>query len=141
MTLSERAGEGMVKEQRFVLLMDDDEQICTIGSLFLKNFGYEVECASDGKQALAAYSQAYAKGSPFCMVFLDLNIPGGMGGKETMEKLLAMNSSVRGVVTSGDSTDPVFVQYHAHGFSGALAKPFNLAEFKKVLERLADSPR
>lgn len=128
----------MMEGRRFVLLMDDDEQICTIGSLFLKNFGYEVECASDGEQALAAYSQASAKGVPFCMAFLDLNVPGGMGGKETMQKLLEMDSSVRGVLTSGDSTDPVFVDYRAHGFRGALSKPFNLAEFKELLESLSE---
>ena len=125
-------------EQRSVLLMDDDEQICTIGALFLKNFGYAVECAADGEQALAAYSQAYAEGSPFYIAFLDLNIPGGMGGQETMEKLLEMDSSARGVVTSGDSTDPVFVEYRAHGFIGALSKPFNLADFKQVLESISD---
>ncbi len=128
----------MVGEQRFVLLMDDDAQICTIGTLFLENFGYEVECVPDGEQALVAYSQAHTKGSPFCMAFLDLNIPGAMGGKETMEKLLEIDSSVRGVVTSGDSTDPVFVEYRAHGFSGALSKPFNLAEFKQILESVSE---
>lgn len=128
----------MVEEQRFVLLMDDDEQVCTIGSLFLKNFGYEVECVSDGDQALAAYSQALEKGVPFCVAFLDLNVPGGMGGKETMEKLLELDSTVRGVVTSGDSTDPVFVEYRTHGFSGALSKPFNLADFKQILESVSE---
>lgn len=127
----------MVGEQRFVLLMDDDEQICTIGALFLENFGYEVECVPDGEQAIVAYSQAYTKGKPYCMAFLDLNIPGGMGGKKTMEKLLEIDSSARGVVTSGDSTDPVFVQYRAYGFSGALSKPFNLSEFKQILESVS----
>ncbi|MBU0943865.1 MAG: response regulator [Proteobacteria bacterium] len=127
----------MVGEQRFVLLMDDDEQICTIGALFLKNFGYGVECTSDGEHALVAYSRALAKGVPFCMAFLDLNIPGGMGGKETMGKLLEIDPSARGVVTSGDSTDPVFVEYRAHGFSGALSKPFNLADFQQVLESVS----
>lgn len=126
----------MAEGTRLVLLMDDDEQVRTIGSLFLKNFGYAVECVSDGEGALLAYTRAMDKGTPFCLAFLDLNVPQGMGGKETMEKLLEVDPAALAVVTSGDSTDPVFVEYRVHGFSGALAKPFNLANFKQLLEQV-----
>ena len=70
----------MTGAQQLVLLMDDDEQVSSIGSLFLRRFGYEVECAPDGEQALVAYSQAMENGAPFSVVLLDLNIPEGMGG-------------------------------------------------------------
>lgn len=126
----------MAEVKRFILLMDDDKQVCDIGNLFLNRFGYEVVCAPDGEQALAAYSQAMKNSTPFSVVLLDLNVPGGMGGQETMKKLLEIDPACCGVVTSGDPTDPVFVQCRDHGFSGALAKPFNLEVFTQLLETL-----
>ena len=46
-------------------------------------------------------------GQPFAAVIMDLTVPGGMGGKETIEKLLEIDSDVKVVVSSGYATDPI----------------------------------
>ena len=88
----------------------------------LPKIGYEVECAADGAEAVEAYRKARESGEPFMAVFLDLNIPGGMGGKETMKRLLDIDPHVKGFVTSGDSSDPAMTHCKDFGFCGALEK-------------------
>jgi CheY-like chemotaxis protein len=54
----------------------------------MMSFVYRVGYANDGAEAIDCYSEAMEAGDPFDAVILDLTIPGGMGGQETLEKLL-----------------------------------------------------
>ena len=79
------------------------------------------------------YALAREAGRPFDVVILDLTVPGGMGGRETIEKLRQMDPQVRAIVSSGYSHDPVLAQYRAHGFLGMVPKPYDLHELLKVV--------
>ncbi len=67
---------------------------------------------------------------------MDLTIPGGMGGKEVMPLLKAMEPGVKAVVASGYSNDPVMADHRRHGFCGVIEKPFDLRELELVLGEL-----
>jgi CheY-like chemotaxis protein len=108
--------------ERKILVMDDDEMIRFIAEQTLTKVGYQVTCVADGAAAVAAYAVAHGDNHPFTAVFLDLNIPGGMGGKETMACILKIDPAARGFAMSGDPTDPVMEQYAMHGFHGAVDK-------------------
>jgi two-component system cell cycle sensor histidine kinase/response regulator CckA len=75
-------------------------------------------------------------GRPYAMVFMDLTIPGGMGGKVTMKKLLEIDPDVKRVVTSGYSNDQILAYYREYGFCGVEEKPFNFDAMLDVLERV-----
>jgi hypothetical protein len=62
-----------------------------------------------------------------------LTVPGGMGGKETIERLLGLDPDVNAVVSSGYSNDPVMAQFRKYGFRGRLAKPYEIATLGKTL--------
>ena len=115
-----------------LLLMDDEEQIRRTAAALLGRLGYEVVLAADGDTALALYREAAAK-TPFDAVILDLTVPGAMGGKECLEALRAIDPSVKAIVSSGYSTDPVMAAYRKHGFAGVVAKPYQLAELSRVV--------
>ena len=66
-------------------------------------------------------------------MILDLTVPGGMGGRETIEKLRQLDPHVRAVVSSGYSSDPVLAQYRSFGFLGMVPKPYDLTELTKVI--------
>jgi DNA-binding NarL/FixJ family response regulator len=66
-------------------------------------------------------------------VLLDLTIPGGMGGQETLEKLLLIDPQAKAVVSSGYSDNPVMAAYRKTGFSGVIAKPYKVSELGRVL--------
>ena len=114
-----------------ILIMDDEELICEIMSGFLQDKGYEVVTVNDGQQALAAYRQ-----KKFSLVILDLTIPGGMGGRETIKLLREYDPGVKAVVSSGYANDPVMGEYEKYGFCGCLNKPYIFAEFLQLIERI-----
>ena len=57
-------------------------------------------------------------------MILDLTVPGGLGGKETMEQLLEIDPGVKAIVSSGYSEDPIMAESRRYGFSGIIAKPY-----------------
>ena len=116
-----------------ILVMDDVEVVKRAADLALKNMGYEVELAEDGSKAIALYKKAKESGNPFDAVILDLTIPGGMGGKEAIKKLLEIDPKAKAIVSSGYSNDPVMADFRKHGFVGFLPKPFKLEELHDVL--------
>lgn len=109
-----------------VLVMDDDEIVRTVALQMLTHLGYKVIESSDGLEAITLYQRALEKGEPFDVVILDLTVPGRMGGKETIARLLRIDPSVRAIVSSGYSNDPVMADFKEYGFSAVVPKPYSL---------------
>ncbi|MGV8056958.1 MAG: ATP-binding protein [Smithellaceae bacterium] len=117
----------------FVLVMDDEQMIRELMTAMLQNMGYEVAQAQDGREAIDLYAKAMQAGKPHDLVIMDLTIPGGMGGKETITELMAINRDIKAVVSSGYSNDPIMADYKKYGFCGVLKKPFTINELKTIL--------
>ena len=116
-----------------VLVMDDEEDMRRTTGDMLSRLGYSVAFAEEGLQAVVRYQQALEAGIPFDAVVLDLTVPGGMGGKEAVRKLLQIDPQARVIVSSGYSQDPVMAEYRDHGFEGRVTKPFRLKELSEVV--------
>ena len=116
-----------------ILVMDDDEMIRDVASSMLTHLGYEVTICADGEEAVELYKTSMKSGAPFVMAIMDLTIPGGLGGKQAAEQILSLFPKACLVVSSGYSNDPIMSNYREHGFSGAIAKPYNIHNFKEVL--------
>lgn len=116
-----------------ILLVDDEEDILTTTGTILRRLGYTVATARDGATAVRAYCEARAAGAPYDAVILDLTVPGGMGGRETLEALRAHDPGVVAIASSGYSNDPVMAHYRAHGFAGVLTKPYTLHELSAAV--------
>ena len=119
-----------------ILVMDDDEIIRQLLDDELTSVGYEVELTVDGAEAIEHYRKARESGQPFDAVILDLTIPGGMGGKEAINKLLEIDPNVKAIVSSGYSTDPIMSDFKDYGFSGVVAKPYKVEQLEKTLHSL-----
>lgn len=113
--------------------MDDDDIIRDTVSSLLQHLNYKVEQARDGKEALDIYKKALDMGSPFSVVILDLTVPGGMGGKETIKALLELDPHVKAIVSSGYSEDPIMSNYKEYGFKGVVTKPFTVKALNDML--------
>jgi len=116
-----------------VLVMDDEEAIRRTCIALLRYMKLEVTAVPDGQAALREYAAARDAGRPYSLVILDLTVPGGMGGRAAMEQLRQMDPSVRAIVSSGYSSDPVVSQYRAYGFAAVVPKPYTLPELEKVV--------
>jgi CheY-like chemotaxis protein len=124
------AGKGKV------LLVDDEEIILDVSREVLRFLGYDAAFAKEGGAAIEMYRQAKESGQPFDLVIIDLTIPEGLGGQETIEKLRSYDPEVKAVVSSGYTNDPVMQEYAKYGFSGRLTKPYRINEMKALLESM-----
>jgi CheY-like chemotaxis protein len=120
-----------------ILVMDDEEVIREVATEILGHLGYSVVVCCDGVETIEEYLKAKESGEPFAAVIMDLTVPGGMGGKETMKKLLELDSGVVGIVSSGYCNDPILAHYREYGFSGVVAKPYNMEELGNALHGLS----
>lgn len=121
-----------------ILVMDDDEMVRYILSKMLKHLGYASSFASEGNEAVEIYRAAFDEGTPFDAVILDLSVKDGMGGKDTISALKMVSPDVKGLVSSGFSTDPVMSEYEAYGFCGVIEKPYHMDVLKQVLEEVLE---
>ncbi len=117
-----------------ILVMDDEESLRFCAEKMLELLGHNVECFKEGIEAIEAYKKAKKTDKPFDVVILDLTIQGGMGGKETIQKLLEIDPDVKGIIASGFSNDPVLENCQDYGFCEALAKPYLKNELGKAVE-------
>ena len=142
-TLKPRGVGGRVKpsarvttRKPLVLFMDDDAMILEITEKILTRLGYEPVLAKSGEEAVEKYQSCLVEGKIIGKVILDLDVKHGMGGEDTMEKLLALNPGIKGIVASGYSNDAVMENHSRFGFSAALPKPFSITALKQTLENL-----
>ena len=117
-----------------ILVMDDDDAVRSVVSRLLKGYGYKVECAASGNETIRVYKEAYGDGEAFDAVIVDLTIPGGIGGKETIRLLKEFDPTVKAIVSSGYSNDPIMANFREHGFMGVIVKPFNIEDFVRMVE-------
>jgi len=125
-----RRGQGKI------LVMDDEEAIRLLLEQMLMHLGYTVELTRNGEEAIDRYAKAKELAQPFSAVILDLTIPGGLGGRETIQRLRLLDPEIRAIVSSGYSNDPVLSNHSSYGFQGMVAKPFRLDELSEAVSRV-----
>jgi len=129
------AAEVLARKGR-VLVMDDEPVILDVAGELIRALGHSVDFATQGHEAVEKYRHAQRLGQPFDVVILDLTIRGGMGGSETLQRLLKSDPHVKAVVSSGYSDDTVIAGYRDAGFKAFLKKPYNVDELRETLNHL-----
>ena len=139
LSLEEKKGKGeLLYGKGKILIMDDEEILRNAAGLLLSELGYNVGFARDGKEAIEIYKKAKDSGEPFNVVIMDLTIPGGMGGKEAIKKLLEIDPDIRAIVCSGYSTDPIMSEFKDYGFSDVIIKPYDIDELSRVVYKVVE---
>ncbi len=122
-----------------VLLMDDQEMVRAMAARMLASLGFSPIAAANGEEAVELYQTAQSDGQPFVAVILDLTVIGGLGGKETISRLLAIDPGARIIVSSGYSNDPVLADHQRYGALGVLPKPYRLQELRNALIEVVEN--
>ena len=122
-----------------VLVVDDEDAIRDLVEFTLTRLGYEVSQAATALQGVELYQEKLRVGKRFDLVILHLTLPGGMGGKEALKKLLEIDPTVNAIVSSGYATDATMSRYQDFGFRGCIAKPYEAAELGKIVHETIES--
>jgi len=115
-----------------VVIVDDDEHIRELASLYLQKEGFEVSCAADGTSAVDKIKQANPS-----LVVLDLMLP-GMSGFDVC-KQVRQTSDVPIIMLTARDEDIDKILGLELGADDYLTKPFNprelVARVKAILRR------
>lgn len=122
------------KGQR-LLIMDDEEIVLLVCEEMCKIIGFEVVTVTNGTMAIDTYKEALEQNRRFDLVIMDLTVPGGMGGKEAIAKLIEIDPDVKAIVSSGYSNEPIMSHYEKYGFVDAIAKPYSFSMFKETVTK------
>ena len=133
--IQEKEALNKQKFQGKALIMDDEEYLLQIFAYYLKEIGYTVTCAKNGKEAVKFFTEASKAENPFSLVMLDLTIPGEAGGKEVIRELRKIHSNFLAIASSGYSDDPVMAKPLEHGFNASLPKPYTLEELIEIIRK------
>ncbi|MCP4633528.1 MAG: PAS domain S-box protein [candidate division Zixibacteria bacterium] len=141
--VSDKPAEIEIKEEDVklagggkILVMDDEETIRMVTGVTLIKAGYKVEFAADGKEAVDKYKLSVDEGSPFDLIFMDLTIPGGMGGQEALEQIKEIDPDAKAIVSSGYSNNPVMADHEKFGFCGVITKPYKAENLIRIVYQI-----
>jgi two-component system, cell cycle sensor histidine kinase and response regulator CckA len=121
-----------------ILIMDDEEFILTIASKMIEEFGFTALTSTNGEEAVEITKTAKEAGDPVLLAILDLTIPGGRGGAAIIQQLLTIDPSIKAIVSSGYSDDPIMADPHRYGFAARLSKPYRFEEMGQVFQMLLE---
>ncbi len=118
-----------------VLLVDDEVELRTGLTAFLRGCGYDVRIAADGREAIAALRE-----SPVDVVVTDINMP-DMDGIEIISALQEAASDIPVIAMSGGGLlDKSFLLDSAQALGAvmALEKPFAPTELRDAIARVLE---
>jgi len=119
-----------------ILFMDDDEEIRKLAVKMIELLNCEAVTVPDSESAVSIFTQEFEKGAPFDLVILDVTIPGGPGGEETIKELIRIDPGITAIVSSGYSNSHVISDYKEYGFSAVISKPYKFEELVSTISSL-----
>ena len=118
-----------------VLLVDDEESVLAIGAEMLRELGFEVVTASDGREALELYRERRPD-----LVILDLTMP-HLDGEQAFRELRQLDPGVRVIMSSGYNEMEVTQKFAGKGLAGFIQKPYTFETLRAALRAGARAER
>ncbi len=129
--LKEKTGKGNI------ILMDDTDEVREVIKEFLYVLGYNVIETKKGEEVLNFFKEKVLTGEiEVKAIILDLIIKGGLGGKETCEKIREFDKNIPIIAISGFSDDPIIAKPEEFGFTTSLAKPIPIKNLEETLKKI-----
>jgi PAS domain S-box-containing protein len=127
--------ETVIPQKLNILIMDDEEEIRDLLFTLLSKLGHSVTTAKDGSESLDIYKKSKETGNRFDLVFMDLTVKGGMGGREAVRLLREFDPIAKVVVSSGYA-DTSISNYKDDGFDGVLKKPYTKQDLINIISQI-----
>jgi len=120
-------------EKKTIIVMDDQQDILDIVKELLEHLNCNVILVKNGYEAIRIYKSFLKDKKYIDYVFMDLTIPGSLGGKITSKELLKIDPLAKLIIMSGYSNDYSMSEYKKMGFIGCINKPFSLDKLIEII--------
>lgn len=114
-----------------ILVADDEESIRWVLSKALKQKGFSVDLAHDGRQALELI-----KDNCYDLAILDIKMP-GINGLDLLDKIRDLNNDLLVVIMTAEASMKNAVEAMKRGAYDYITKPFDLDVIDAILEKVA----
>jgi DNA-binding NtrC family response regulator len=114
-----------------ILVVDDEEIMCESLAAWLREDGYRVDTASSGREALAL-----SKTTDYALYFIDLKMPGGLDGIETMMEIRRMHADACVIIITAYATVDTAITAIKEGAQEYIVKPCNPEEISLLVSRI-----
>ena len=116
------------------LIVDDEPMNLVVASGLFRDYGMVIETASSGREAIEKY-----KNGDYDIIFMDHMMP-EMDGVETMKRIRAeaagRSEDIAIVALTANAVSGAKEMFLEEGFDGFIAKPINIADFERVVNRV-----
>ena len=118
-----------------ILIVDDEEAVCSLIQKYLAKVGYEALTALNGEEALQRIKE-----ETFSLMLLDIKMP-GIDGIEVLRRIRHSGNNIPVIMTTAVSDESMLRETMELGAAKCLSKPINLANLnqniKDVIEGMA----
>jgi CheY-like chemotaxis protein len=112
-----------------VLVVDDEEQVCSVAREMLERLGFSVLTAANGHEAVEFFRENAAR---IACVLLDLTMP-QLDGEQVFDEMLAIRPDLKAIITSGYDKKEATRRFAGKSLAGFLQKPYDLEDLQQVL--------
>ena len=117
-----------------VLVAEDNPVNAKLATQLLQSCGLQVDIASDGLVALSMLERARQQGSPYALVFMDMQMP-RMDGYEATQKLRAAGFKLPVIALTANAMSGDRERCIAAGCDDFASKPFQRSEIEALLRQ------
>jgi DNA-binding NtrC family response regulator len=114
-----------------ILVVDDEEAMTESLAAWLREDGYTVDTAASGREAIEK-----ARGREFAIYFVDLKMPGGLDGIETMMEIRKLQKDASVIVITAYATVDTAIAAMKEGAQEYVVKPCHPQEISLLVERI-----
>jgi DNA-binding NtrC family response regulator len=114
-----------------ILIVDDEAVMRDSLAAWLKEDGYVADTAGSGREAVEK-----ARTRDYAICFVDLKMPGGMDGLQTMTEIRKIRPSASIIIITAYATVDTAITAMKEGAQDYIVKPFNPAEISLLVERI-----
>jgi PleD family two-component response regulator len=112
-----------------LLIVDDDKELCQVVADILREKGYVVEVAHDGKEAGDKLQERFCR-----VALIDIKLP-DMEGTELLRRLKEMHPETDAIMTSAYATLKISIEAIREGAFAYVLKPLAMDEVIATAER------
>ncbi len=117
-----------------VLIVDDDEDICSNIKDILDDLGYQTDIAHNGRSALDLVDA-----NRYDVVLLDYSMP-GMDGATLHQQMVLLQPEITAIMVTAYAQGDGAQRARDSGIQRVLRKPVDLGELLPLIEQLSNSP-